>query len=175
MWFLESGLLALEQHSPGGFVDVAWLGGEDVVPLLAHGALRLRALCDGRALCLPVAQALSQVPALLLGWQQDLRARMARLAACARDHRPAQALADALLWAHRVSADADLRWSKEALSAAQRLPADRLDPLLAQWVAAGALRHKGQALQVHDAAVLATMACGCRAATASPDAPPPVA
>jgi hypothetical protein len=175
VWFVESGLLALEQRSAGGFVDVAWIGGEGAVPLLEHGALGLRALCDGRALCLPVAQALSQVPALLLGWQQDLRARMARLAACARAHRPAQALADALLWAHRVSADADLRWSKEALSAAQRLPADQLDSLLAQWVAAGALRHKGQALQVHDAAVLATMACGCHAAVARPAVPPSVA
>ena len=84
VWFVESGLLALEQRSAGGFVDVAWIGGEGAVPLLEHGALGLRALCDGRALCLPVAQALSQVPALLLGWQQDLRARMARLAACAR-------------------------------------------------------------------------------------------
>lgn len=164
VWFVQSGLMALEQPGAAGPVEVALIGCDAAVPLFEPGQLQLRALSDGRALCLPAAQALSHGPSLLLGWQQALLGRIARLAACARAHRPEQALADALLWAHRAGADDGLVWTMDALPGGQRLPADALEALLQQWVTAGALQREGQALQVHDAAVLASIACGCHAA-----------
>lgn len=173
VWFLESGLMALEQGTVAGPVEVALIGCDAAVPLLEPGKLHLRALSDGHAVCLPAAQALSLGPALLLGWQQALLGRIARLATCARAHRPEQALADALLWAHLAAADAALAWTIDALPGGQRLPPDRLEALLQQWVAAGALRREGQRLQVHDASVLASMACGCHAAGPQPGAPSP--
>lgn len=164
VWFVQSGLMALEQPGAAGPVEVALIACDAAVPLLAPGQLQLRALSDGRALCLPAAQALSHGPGLLLGWQQALLGRIARLAACARAHRPEQALADALLWAHRAAAQAAPAWTPDALPGGQRLPAGAREALLQQWVTAGALQRAGQALRVHDAAVLASIACGCHAA-----------
>ncbi len=164
VWFIESGLMVLEQPGAAGPVVVALIDSDAAVPLIKPGQLQLRALSDGRALCLPAAQVLSHVPGLLLGWQHALLGRIARLASCTRAHRPEQALADALLWAHRAGADGDLVWTMDALPGGQRLPADALEALLQQWVTVGALQREGQALQVHDAAVLASIACGCHAA-----------
>lgn len=79
-------------------------------------------------------------------------------------HRPEQALGDALLWAHRAAAQAAPAWTLDALPGGQRLPAGVREALLQQWVTAGALQRASQALRVHDAAVLASIACGCHAA-----------
>ncbi|MFM8864259.1 MAG: hypothetical protein ACKOFG_04960 [Limnohabitans sp.] len=160
LWFLETGLMALEQPGDAGPVALALLGADSAIPLLAPGMLQLRALSDGHALCLSAEQALSHVPDLLLGWQQGLLERMARQAACARAHGPAQALADALLWAHRAGAGA-VAWTVKALPAGQRLAPEAREQLLVQWVAAGALRRQGAALQVQDESVLAALACCC--------------
>lgn len=161
VWFLQSGLMVLEQAGAAGPVGVALIGCDGAVPVFEQGKLQLRALSPGQALCLPADEALSHAPDLLLGWQQTLVGRIARLSACVRAHSPEQALADALLWAHRSCAQTDLAWSVDALPGAQRWPAKALQALLDQWVAAGALRRKGLALQVHDADLLASMACGC--------------
>lgn len=55
-------------------------------------------------------------------------------------------------------------WTLDALPGGQRLPAGVREALLQHWVTAGALQRAGQALRVHDAAVLASIACGCHAA-----------
>lgn len=163
VWFPLGGLMTLEQPSGSVFVDVALIGCDNAVPLFEQGHMRLRALTDGHALCLPTAKAMSLCPGVLLGWQQALVQRMARLAACVRAHPPAQALADALLWAHRACPSADLAWRVHELPGCQRFSPDELDHVVEQWLQAGALRRQGSALQVHEAAVLASMACGCHA------------
>lgn len=162
LWFLESGVLVLEQTFNNCLVEVALIGCSLGVLLPEHSEGRVRALLDGQGFALPVAHVASLCPEVLLQTQQSLVRQMAVWTYCTRLHALPQVLADRMLWMEPAS----LTWSMDTLPWGGQGKSAAVERAVQELQRAGAVRVEGGVVQVVSVDVLRRMACGCHTSLA---------
>lgn len=139
LWFLESGVLVLEQTFNNCLVEVALIGCSLGVLLPEHSEGRVRALLDGQGFALPVAHVASLCPEVLLQTQQSLVRQMAVWTYCTRHHALPQVLADRMLWMEPAS----LTWSMDTLPWGGQGTSAAVERAVQELQRAGAVRVEG--------------------------------
>ena len=170
LWFPERGMLVLEQPQGKVLVEVALIGWTTALHVPGQSGWHLRALCDGYAYAMPAQAAASLCPDVLLHAQNRVMQDMASWVYCQQHHSPVHSLADRLLWLHRLSGDEVQAWSVHNLPGSRRLLPAQTDRAVRELQRAGAVSLQGEHVQVRDAGVLCTWACGCHASRVSADA-----